>query len=294
MNHDIHNKDLISISEFARIVGLTPELLRRYDNEEIFCAYKRGGESDSETSSPHGNMYRLYSPTQITRAKSLRFLFDLDIKPKEMKEFDKNRSVHSSFRLLKKQQVKIHEDMNFMSNLNAAVAIKLKLLVEGMGSTEDELSVLTAKKKRIIIGSENHYTQNTGFYRELMRFCDSRTEPLLNIDFPMGGYFDDMDAFVANPTQPNRFFSIDPKGFDVKKKGLYLVGHVRGYYGETHDIPKQMIEYAKSNGLEFCGPVYCIYHDDEMGSRDKNNFLTQISASVRRTHSPISRRLKNA
>jgi hypothetical protein len=47
------------------------------------------------------------------------------------------------------------------------------------------------------------------------------------MSFPVGGYFEDMDAFMKKPSQPTRFFSIAPKGTDLKPAGLYLIGYTR-------------------------------------------------------------------
>jgi effector-binding domain-containing protein len=93
-----------------------------------------------------------------------------------------------------------------------------------------------------------------------------------------------MDYFLREPSRPTRFFSINPKGNETKAAGLYLTGYTRGYYGQTNDLPKRMEEYAKENGLIFNGPVYNIFVIDEIGEADPNQYLLQVSASVRETN----------
>ena len=55
------DEDYLSISEFAKFVGITIASLRNYDLQGVFSAEKRG-EAEK-------NKYRYYSPVQITTVK---------------------------------------------------------------------------------------------------------------------------------------------------------------------------------------------------------------------------------
>jgi effector-binding domain-containing protein len=99
-----------------------------------------------------------------------------------------------------------------------------------------------------------------------------------------------MNVFLNEPSQPTRFFSLDPNGKEKQPKGLYLTGYTRGYYGQTNDLPKRMAAFAKKNRLVFTGPVYNIYLFDEMSITDMNQYLLQVSASVKETRRVPSRR----
>jgi DNA polymerase-3 subunit beta len=61
--------DLLTISSFARRVGLTPSALRFYDD----CGLLRPAEVDE------GNGYRYYAPQQDVRARLLRDLREIDL-----------------------------------------------------------------------------------------------------------------------------------------------------------------------------------------------------------------------
>jgi hypothetical protein len=88
-------------------------------------------------------------------------------------------------------------------------------------------------------------------------------------------------VFLSESSQPTRFFSFDPKGYDRKPEGLYLIGYTRSYYDRTNDLPQRMAGFAKKNGVVFNGPVYSIYLFDEISVTDPNRYLLQVSASVR-------------
>ncbi len=88
-----------------------------------------------------------------------------------------------------------------------------------------------------------------------------------------------------------RFFSMNPRGHDSWTEGLYLTGYTRGPYGQTNDLLGRMTAYAKSEGLDFIGPVYCLYLQDEISVIDQNNFLLQASALVRETRRNLPKRV---
>ena len=155
---------------------------------------------------------------------------------------------------------------------------------------EADLSVTEMPEMRILLGGLNNFYGETGFMSELFRFYNGQHAPRLNASFPIGGYFESMTAFLNNPSQPTRFFSVDPKGHDKRAAGLYLVGYNRGYYGQTNDLPERMTEYAQKNGLEFNGPVYNIYLIDEISEIDPNQYLLQVAAPVSETRCMLARR----
>jgi hypothetical protein len=96
-----------------------------------------------------------------------------------------------------------------------------------------------------------------------------------------------MEAFLGEPSRPVRFFALDPKGNEQKTGGLYLVGYTRGYYGKTNDLPERMAAAAKEKGLVFNGPVYNLYLFDEFSTSDPEQYLLQVSASVKETRRPL-------
>jgi hypothetical protein len=105
-------------------------------------------------------------------------------------------------------------------------------------------------------------------------------EQHINLSFPVGGYWDDMSRFLAEPSRPDHFFSIDPTGTHNRKAGDYLIGFARGYYSEMGDLPKRMAAYAKEHSLSFSGPVYTMYLHEEISTQDPSQYLAQSCVIV--------------
>jgi hypothetical protein len=168
----------------------------------------------------------------------------------------------------------------------------LDLIAEGIGVAEGHIAVTEMNEKRLILGGENSFSEPGNFFGEFVRFRQTPNEPALNISYPVGGYWPGMDAFCGQPSLPARFFSLDPGGNEKRSAGLYLVGHTRGYYGQTNDLPERMRAYAAENGLRFSGPVYCSYLHDEISITDPEQYLAQIAAAVTETRRgvPLCRR----
>ena len=125
--------------------------------------------------------------------------------------------------------------IRFLQEGKSVINTFTELLDEAMRATETEITVSEMPETRIISGDLTEYRSNEGFMREFLLFCTSSHEPKLNTSFPIGGYFENIQTFLKEPSRPTRFFSIDPKGNDMKPAGLYLIGYTRGYYGQTND-----------------------------------------------------------
>jgi hypothetical protein len=84
-------------------------------------------------------------------------------------------------------------------------------------------------EKRIILGDVTDFCGEVGFRREFLHFCEGSYEPPLNTSFPIGGYFESMDVFLDAPSQPTRFFTIDPKGcvFRIIRTGITVLMRTR-------------------------------------------------------------------
>jgi DNA-binding transcriptional MerR regulator len=264
--------DYLSIGEFARIVGITPNSLRVYDNKGIFSPAVRGNGLDND--------YRYYAPMQITTIKMIRVLTKIGVPLKTIREMATDRTPEKLIKLLRRQKEELAGEIRFLQEAHSIIATFLDFITDGLFAEESELSVCEGSERRIVLGEPNKYEDGESFYGAFARFCTARHTPELNLSYPIGGYFDSMERFLGAPSRPARFFSHDPQGNETISGGLYLTGYTRGYYGQTNDLPGRMAAYAKRNGLTFVGPVYNTYLLDELSMADPKQYLLQASASV--------------
>ena len=266
------NKTCLSVKEFAELVGITPDALRRYDRKGLFQPAKHGTGLE--------NKYRYYVPTQITAAKMIRVLLEIGVPHSAIKELELSRTPQIMLQQLNMQKIQLESDLRFCQEAFDVVSTFADLLVRGIGATQSEVYVERLPEKQIILGEINDFSGSSGYYDEFMRFLSTLHDPKLNSSFPIGGYFKSMAAFLNAPSQPTRFFSLDPEGHETQEGGLYLLGYSHGYE-QMGNLPKRMMAYAKKHRLLFTGPAYCIHLFDEVSVTDPDQYLLQVAASVR-------------
>jgi len=235
---------------------------------------------------------RFYSPMQVTLAHMIHVLSDIGVPLETIKWLETERSPEMMLRLIRKQQPVIAALKEFYDEVQSVMDTYVELMFDAISVTETEHAVLEMPGKQIILGAANDFSGTIGFVREFVSFCCAHHTPRLNMSYPIGGYWESMAAFLGNPTQPQRFFSLDPKGMQNKAAGFYLTGYNRGYYGVVNDLPKRMEAFAKENGLLFTGPVYNLFLLDELSIVDPNQYLLQVAASVTETKRGLPKRAR--
>lgn len=282
MSNSDQSKRNLSVSEFADIVDVSASSLRHYDKLGIFPALKEGeGKS------------RYYDAMQVTLFNMVRVLCEIDMPYKEMQNIAKNRTPELMFKQLTKQRYAILDKIELYNEALILISTYLEMLSIGMSATESEIMVYEMPEMRVAMGDANDFSGSDSFYEEFIRFCKAPHSPPINLSYPIGGYFESMDDYIANPSQPTRFYSVDRSGKQAKESGLYLIGYTRGYYGETNDLVARMVSHASKHGYEFCGPVYNLFLHDEVTVSDPNQYLMQASATVREVQQTYSQRSKN-
>jgi DNA-binding transcriptional MerR regulator len=264
--------DYLTIGEFSRIVGITPNSLRVYDKKGIFSPAVRGDGLEND--------YRYYAPMQITTVKMIRVLTKIGVPHRTIQEMAAGRTPEKMIKLLRKQKEELAGGIRFLREAHSVIAMFLDFITEGLLAEESEIFVREGPERRIVLSKPNEYKDEERFFGAFARFCAARHTPELNLSYPIGGWFDSMERFLDAPSRPARFFSHDPAGKDSIAEGLYLTGYTRGYYGQTNGLPHRMADYADKKGLTFTGPVYNTYLLDELSVTDTDRYLLQISASV--------------
>jgi len=269
---DIYDKYTLTIKEFSEFTGISASALRFYEKEGVFLPAMRDDAN-----------YRIYLATQITLAKMVRVLSEINVSLSEIRSLNESRSPERLLKLLWENKGSILEKIGFLNDVHSVIDTYISLLSEGLSITESKVNVTRLQQQPFLLGDINDYTGTVGFVREFTRFCSAPHTPNLNMSYPIGGYWENMVQFLANPSRPTRFFSLDPKGAACRAAGLYLLGYTRGYYSQTNDLPARMKAYADEHGLIFSGPVYNIFLFDELSIDDPENYLLQVSVQVSET-----------
>jgi len=272
--------DLLNISVFSDLTGISRSTLIYYDETGVFSPAKRGE-----------NNYRYYTPQQIISVNVVNVLRGLGIPLKEISRLATERTPQIMADLFTEHEQslemkieKLNESLKVLRTFRSQMETALK-------ADKSRVAVMDMEALPIYIGDANDFTGDKQFYDTFSRYCKSARERGVNLSYPIGGLFTDIDSFICKPSKPDYFFSIGLGGMDQKPAGRYILAYTHGYYGITNDLPARLIRYAESHSLEFSGPVYNIYVLDEISTTDPANYLLQVSAPVTRQVWPAGARL---
>lgn len=267
-------EDLLSIKEFSKLTGIETSTLRYWDEIGLFSPMKRNPE----------NNYRYYSLVQILALNFITVLTDLDIPLKTVAELREERDPEKFLDLMYKQEKKMDMEMRSLRHRYSIIHARRELINYGMKVDENEISVMRRENLTMILWPRNEYEEGDTFIEPLAAFIPKTGDYKINLSFPVGGYHENFDAFQRMPGKPDHFISIDPVGSHVRKEGDYLVGFVRGFYGEMGDLPKRMKEYAAAHSIRTTGPVYTMYLHDEICLKDPSRLLAQSCIAISKKH----------
>ncbi len=268
-------KDSLSVNEFSKLSGIEKTTLRYWDEIGLFSPAWRDPE----------NNYRYYIPQQIIAVNFVTVLSELNVPLKAISAMKDKRTPESIVELIDRQEVRLDAEMRKLLERYAIIHarrgyIQYGLKMADIAHGECKVTVYDAPERNLILGPPNAFVEGESFYGAFMRFCRQAKGLRINLSYPIGGYHETMEGFLAAPHQPDRFFSVDPTGNHTKFAGEYLSGFVRGYYGEFGDLPQQMAAYMADSALTATGPVYAVYLHDEICITDPSQYLSMITVAV--------------
>ena len=259
-----------SVKEFAELTGVEASKLRYWDEMGVFSPIKR----------EDGNQYRQYSLAQLTALNFVSVLSDLNIPLKVIARLREKRDPESLVRLLEKRERRLDLELQDLRRRSSVIHARRELIHYGLTGAGGEISVRRRDDKELRLWPRSEYGEGDTFIDMLAAVVPRAKDLGIDLDFPVGGLWDSMEAFQKEPARPGHFFSVDPTGRHMRKKGEYLVGFTRGEYGEMGGLPGKMAARAKEQGLALSGPVYVMYLHDEICESDPSEYLAQACVAV--------------
>lgn len=264
-------KNYYSVVEFAKLAGIEASKLRYWDKAGIFKPSKRDLDSN----------YRYYSLAQITTVNFIATLSGLGIPLKTIAVIREKRNPEEFLRLLEKKERELDLELEKLRECSSIIHTKQEMIRYGLRIDETKISIMFRDEEwSAILWPRNKYRGADTFVEVLAAFVSHAKKHRINLSYPVGGRYDDMEAFMKAPERPDHFFTIDPTGTNVRKKGEYMVGFTRGYYGKLGDLPERMAQYVNENNLQLTGPVYITYPHDESCCLEPDQYLAQVMVAV--------------
>jgi len=266
---------IISIQEFSKLSGIESSTLRYWDEIGLFSPLERNPETN----------YRYYSTAQLLALNFVTILSELEVPLKTIAKLRKTRNPEELLDLLEKVEIKMDMEMRNLRQRYSIIHARRELINIGTKVKKSLISVEHLEEKSMILWPRNVYKKADTFIEPLAALISQTGDYHINLSFPVGGYFDNMESLVKAPNRPDHFLSIDPIGTYTRKAGEYLVGYARGYYGDIGDLPDRMVKYAEKESLHLNGPAYMVYLFEELSTSEPSQYLAQCYVGVSKQRS---------
>ena len=265
----MNESTLMTIKEFSQFTRVQQSTLRYYDEIGLLPPASRGR-----------NNYRYYSSVQIIKLNYITVMVNLGVPLSVIKEMDIHRTPEGILRLLSRQEFILDKQLYKLRAAYSVIHTYIDNIQHGLLAKDGVIRVEELDEANYVLGGVNDFRGKDSFYESFIRFCNEAEEYRIDLNYPVGGYHEDMNTFLKAPGNPDRFFSQDPLGNKIRPKGNYLVGYKQDYYGNFGDIPERMRLYSEEYKLTFKGPVLTLYLLDEISITEHDQYLSCIMAGI--------------
>ncbi|MDR1798139.1 MAG: MerR family transcriptional regulator [Clostridiales Family XIII bacterium] len=263
-------KQLLTIKEFAELMGVSHATLRYYEDLGLMAPAVRAE-----------NGYRYYTPIQVLSFNMLKILRKLDLPIKEISEMMPERSPEYVLNKLEEQEQAINLKLDWLREAYAILHQERNLIHSGLHAKEDEVEVQHLSRQYLSLGPVNDFANAKYETDPLLTFFKSIGVGEDSVFYHIGSFYTDFRNVLEKPHEPTSYFTINPKGRNVREAGDYIVGYTRGAFGEVGDLPQRIDAFARENHLTPSGPVYSIHIHDELTVQDPTRYLLRISVKIK-------------
>ena len=256
---DETNREIYTISDFAKMTGVSTDTLRYYDKINLF----KPTNIDSKTG------YRYYTLKEFEEIGEIQTLQKLGVSLKEIKHHLENKTFFSSYMLLSKQYADIDRKIAELTQLKSYLSEKLSTLEDVMNNNSDDEIVLKEIDERIGYGTRINCKDYSEIKTESARIIEKYRKSL----FVSNSYaiFIPKEDILKRKFNAHYYCVI----FDIEKdeaepfekltfsKGLYATIRYNGTTFERSDSMIKLVDYIEQNHYKIIGDALQICVIDE-------------------------------
>jgi len=261
-----------TISDFAKLSRTTRDTLLHYDKIGLLPPAARGE-----------NGYRYYFGGQFAIVNVIRTFQALGFSLEEIKTLRDSRTPENTYDRFSCQIEHIDTKIDEWVRARKLLLMLSGVIQSALHVDEEEITVQFLPAEAIVLGDLNDYSRGKNDYDAYLAFYKSinKKYPDLDLNYPVWASFSEERIKKGDWRWPDRYYLINPEGYDRRPAALYAIGYTRGGYGQCDELYKRMIDYIDSNGFEICGDAYEEYPLNEISIVDNTNYLIRLMITVR-------------
>lgn len=253
------NREIYTISEFAKMTGVSTDTLRYYDKINLF----KPTDIDPKTG------YRYYTLKEFEEIGVIQTLQTLGVSLKEIKHHLENKTFFSSYMLLSKQYADIDRKIAELIQLKSYLSEKLSTLEDVMNNNSNNEVIIKDVEKRVGYGTRINCKDYGEIKTESARIIEKYRKSL----FVSNSYaiFIPKEDILKRKFDSHYYCVI----FDIEKddaepfekltfpKGLYATIRYNGTTFERADSMTKLVDYIEQNHYKIIGDALQICVIDE-------------------------------
>ena len=253
------NREIYTISEFAKMTGVSTDTLRYYDKINLF----NPTDIDPKTG------YRYYTLKEFEEIGVIQTLQTLGVSLKEIKHHLENKTFFSSYMLLSKQYADIDRKIAELIQLKSYLSEKLSTLEDVMNNNSNNEVIIKDVEKRVGYGTRINCKDYGEIKTESARIIEKYRKSL----FVSNSYaiFIPKEDILKRKFNSHYYCVI----FDIEKddaepfekltfpKGLYATIRYNGTTFERADSMTKLVDYIEQNHYKIIGDALQICVIDE-------------------------------
>ncbi|MDR7002642.1 MerR family transcriptional regulator [Neobacillus niacini] len=283
-------KERLTISEMAKLRGLTTETLRHYDRIGLF----RPKYVD-----PHSG-YRYYSIFQYEILGTIKELRQIGMSTEEIKQYFNQRNFKKSRDILKAKHAELVLKLKELAELEVNIQEKLDYLEAVSREEPFQMINLREIKSRKLITLNEKINSNLELCYSIVRLETMLTEkaPILASN-RLGIIIEHADIMGKRFEEPSVIFVVAKEDAKIDKQYLKVIpgglfACIR-YNGELlrnrSKSLNKLFEYHDKNGYQMIGDGLQIMQVDITVTDNPNEVMFEIQVPVRKAQAPVLRRM---
>lgn len=251
----MNNKNLFSIGEIAKAVGITRKIILNYEAKGLITPDKKDGVT--------GNRY--YTIDTFTQIRTIRVFQNLGISLDEARDYFNDTSDLTP--IIKR-----------LENMRDELNLTIEKLKERSRTSNDTIKEITIAPQTIYMRTYNSVT--VADKTNLLRNTALEAMQKHGTDTTRRMYFTEYS--INAPTEICYCIAVPPESSGEYIKHIPALKAISFFHhGAYEDIPNartKLIDYAKENGIHLSGIFRNLFLEGPPQHKDKSRFITQIIA----------------